>query len=182
MTVRFGINFFSTVTPEQKSGARYFDEALRLSVLADELGYRHVRTVEHYFRPVGILQAGFFYKTLSDPIYSTRNRFSGSASNCAQFPICDVLLSINGPSGHITGFEASWEQRLSFLPGLLNGFGVAANYSYTTSRVTFPTGFNAPASDPTLGRSDHPHLQRQAPNNSTSALPTTKLAWQCALL
>jgi alkanesulfonate monooxygenase SsuD/methylene tetrahydromethanopterin reductase-like flavin-dependent oxidoreductase (luciferase family) len=51
--VRFGINFFSTVRPEQKPAERYFDEALRLSALADELGYSHVRTVEHYFRPYG---------------------------------------------------------------------------------------------------------------------------------
>ena len=35
---------------------------------------------------------------------------------------------------------------------------MAANYSYTTSQVTFPTGFNG-------GRTDHPRLQRQAPNN-----------------
>jgi TonB-dependent receptor len=130
--------------------------------------------VEHYFRPVGILQAGFFYKTLSDPIYPTRSRFANSSTQCAQFAICDVLQSINGPSGHITGFEASWEQRLSFLPGLLNGFGVAANYSYTTSRVTFPTGFNAPASDPSLGRTDHPRLQRQAPNNYNLGLTYDK--------
>lgn len=51
--VTFGINFFSSVRQEQKSGQQYFDEALRLSVLADELGYSHVRTVEHYFRPYG---------------------------------------------------------------------------------------------------------------------------------
>lgn len=52
-TVPFGINFFSSVRPDQKTGEQYFDEALRLSVLADELGYSHVRTVEHYFRPYG---------------------------------------------------------------------------------------------------------------------------------
>ena len=51
--VPFGINFFSSVRPDQKSGDQYFDEALRLSVLADELGFSHVRTVEHYFRPYG---------------------------------------------------------------------------------------------------------------------------------
>jgi TonB-dependent receptor len=126
--------------------------------------------VERYFQPVGILQAGFFYKTLTDPIYSTRNRFPGGPLNT----FYDQLTSINGPSGHITGFEASWEQRLSFLPGLLKGFGVAANYSYTTSQVTFPSGFNAPASDPTLGRADHPHLQRQAPNNYNVGLTYDK--------
>jgi alkanesulfonate monooxygenase SsuD/methylene tetrahydromethanopterin reductase-like flavin-dependent oxidoreductase (luciferase family) len=53
MNVPFGINFFSSVRPEQKSGEQYFDEALRLSVLADQLGYSHIRTVEHYFRPYG---------------------------------------------------------------------------------------------------------------------------------
>jgi len=53
MTRAFGINFFSTVRPDQKSAQQYFDEALRLSEVADELGFSHVRTVEHYFRPYG---------------------------------------------------------------------------------------------------------------------------------
>jgi TonB-dependent receptor len=134
--------------------------------------------VEHYFRPYGILQAGFFYKTLSDAIYSTRNRFTNNSTQCVQYPICDVLESVNGPSGHITGFEASWEQRLAFLPGPLNGLGVALNYSYTSSRVTFPAGFNAvtpTASDPNPpGRNDHAPLQRQAPNNYNVGLTYDK--------
>jgi natural product biosynthesis luciferase-like monooxygenase protein len=53
LSMEFGINFFSSVRQEQKSAAQYFDEALRLSALADELGFSHVRTVEHYFRPYG---------------------------------------------------------------------------------------------------------------------------------
>jgi TonB-dependent receptor len=134
--------------------------------------------IEHYFRPYGILQAGFFYKTLSDAIYSTRNRFTNNPTQCVQYPTCDVLESINGPSGHITGFEASWEQRLAFLPGLLSGLGVALNYSYTSSQVTFPAGFNAvtpDASNPNPpGRSDHPSLQRQAPNNYNIGLTYDK--------
>lgn len=109
--------------------------------------------VEHFFQPLGILQAGFFYKSLSDPIYPTvvilppGDPFAGFQQQ----------QSINGPNAHIAGFEAAWEQRLSRLPGLLSGFGVAANYSYTTSKVTFPSGFSG-------GRIDHPSLQRQAPN------------------
>src|ERR1700704_2040551 len=110
--------------------------------------------VEHFFQPLGIIQAGFFYKRLSDPIYPTTTTLPKSDPN---FPSFQVQESINGPNAHITGFEAAWEQRLSFLPGLLNGLGVAANYSYTTSQVSFPTGFNG-------GRTDHPALQRQAPN------------------
>jgi TonB-dependent receptor len=109
--------------------------------------------VEHYFRPYGILQAGFFYKTLSDPIYPTT-----TAITTGQFVGFHQQESINGPSGHIAGIEAAWEQRLSFLPGLLSGFGVSANYSYSTSQVSFPVTFNG-------GRTDHPALPRQAPNN-----------------
>ena len=109
--------------------------------------------VEHFFQPLGILQAGFFYKQLSNPIYPT-------AVTLTSGPETGFLLtqSINGPNAHITGLEAAWEQRLSRLPGMLGGFGISANYSYTASQVTFPTGFSN-------GRNDHPTLQRQAPNN-----------------
>jgi TonB-dependent receptor len=108
--------------------------------------------VEHYFQPLGILQAGFFYKDLSNPIYNTTQSLT-----TGQFAGFQLNQSINGPNAHITGFEAAWEQRLSRLPGLLNGFGVAANYSYTSSQVSFPVGFSG-------GRTDHPSLLRQAPN------------------
>src|SRR5919202_2780183 len=52
-TLPCGINFFSSVRAHQKSAEQYYDEALRLSILADGLGFSHVRTVEHYFRPYG---------------------------------------------------------------------------------------------------------------------------------
>ena len=116
--------------------------------------------IEHYFQPLGILQAGFFYKALTDPIYATASFVPTSDPN---FPGYLRQQSINGPSAHIAGVEAAWQQRLSFLPGLLNGIGVAANYSYTTSRVTFPDGFSSAVTGG-QGRIDHPSLQRQAPN------------------
>ena len=116
--------------------------------------------VEHFFQPLGILQAGFFYKELADPIYNTAQSLTSGPyfSLCpTNTPNCVLRESVNGPHSHITGIEASWEQRLSFLPGLLNGFGVAANYSYTTSKASFPAGFSG-------GRTDQPAMQRQAPN------------------
>jgi TonB-dependent receptor len=114
--------------------------------------------VEHFFQPLGILQGGFFYKTLHNPIYLTNTLLNPGTLNATL-----LQQSVNGPSAHIYGVEMAWEQRLSRLPGLLNGLGVAANYSYTTSRADFPAGFS-PAKGSTQGRIDHPHLQRQAPN------------------
>jgi TonB-dependent receptor len=115
--------------------------------------------IEHYFQPLGILQGGYFYKQLSNPIYQTASVLGPTDPN----PGYRLLQTINGPSAHIQGFEVSWEQRFSFLPGLLNGLGVSANYSYTQSAVTFPAFFN-PVSAGGEGRLDHPSLPRQAPN------------------
>jgi TonB-dependent receptor len=120
--------------------------------------------VEHFFQPLGIVQLGYFYKHLTDPIYPIANLIyydgtnpctAGSSPSCRQWQLAQ---SINGPNAHIQGFEAQWEQRFSFLPGMLSGFGLNANYGYTTSYVTFPAGFDG-------GRTDHPRLDRTAPNN-----------------
>lgn len=111
--------------------------------------------VEHYFQPLGIVQVGYFYKQLSDAIYSVANLLPNYNNTGKTYQQTE---SINGPNAHIQGFEAEWEQQFSFLPGLLSGFGVNANYSHASSQVSFPTGFDG-------GRTDHPALDRMAPNN-----------------
>lgn len=109
--------------------------------------------IEHYLKPFGVIEAGFFYKYLTNPIFDANTLLTSGifAGNVQTQPI-------NGPHANLTGFEMAWQQRLSFLPGFLNGSGVRANYSYTTSQATFPAGaFN--------NRTDQPALERQAPNN-----------------
>ena len=107
--------------------------------------------LEHYLKPVGIIQFGAFYKYLTDPIYGDT-----IVRTTAPYEGLTESTLINGPHAHIEGIEMSWQQQLRFLPGLLNGMGVSANYSHTASRATFPNGF---------GRTDHPTLLRTAPNN-----------------
>ncbi|MGV9456104.1 LLM class flavin-dependent oxidoreductase [Streptomyces sp. NPDC003635] len=51
--MRIGIVFFPTVGPADKPADQYFDECLRLVDLAEELGYDHVKMVEHYFFTYG---------------------------------------------------------------------------------------------------------------------------------
>ncbi|MDQ2834894.1 MAG: TonB-dependent receptor [Acidobacteriota bacterium] len=105
---------------------------------------------EHFFKGLGVVQGGFFYKKLANPIYNTSTTIQGGPQDGYQ-----VKQSVNGPSAYIAGVELAYQQRLSFLPGMLNGFGVDGNYSYTTSQVTFPVAF---------GRTDKAALLRQAPN------------------
>ncbi|MBI3452271.1 MAG: LLM class flavin-dependent oxidoreductase [Rhodospirillales bacterium] len=51
--MEFGIQFFPDIGPKIKPADRYFAECLALCGVADELGYTHIRTVEHYFEDYG---------------------------------------------------------------------------------------------------------------------------------
>ncbi len=111
--------------------------------------------IEHYINPFGMIEAGYFYKNLTDPLVSTTfpvNSGTFGTSDCS-IVACQGSKPINGGSAWINGFEAAYLQHLSFLPGMLRGLGVSANYGYTASRIS---GI--------AGRSDHPRLVRNAPN------------------
>jgi TonB-dependent receptor len=113
---------------------------------------------EQYLKPFGVIEGGFFYKQISAPIYEGVKSLITSAT-AQQNPLLapyinDILATnVNGSNAHLWGFEVSYQQHLTFLPGLLNGLGVSANYSYTASSAS-----GIPL------RTDQPALQRQAPS------------------
>ncbi len=51
--MQFGVQFFPNFRPTDKSAAEYFGECLDMAEEADELGYTHARSVEHYFERYG---------------------------------------------------------------------------------------------------------------------------------
>jgi TonB-dependent receptor len=110
--------------------------------------------VEHSLKPFGQISAGVFYKNITDPIVNTtvKEPFA-PPTNLGPPDTYFVTQSINAGSAHVQGFEAAYLQHLTFLPGLLSGLGLSANYGYTGSRIS-----GLP------GRSDHPRLLRSAPN------------------
>jgi len=105
---------------------------------------------EKYFRSIGMFQAGFFYKDLSNPIVT-----STTHPTTGQFAGYIVTQPVNLGSAWVTGFEAAYLQHYTSLPGMLSGLGLSANYSYTDSSTS---GLQS------LGRTDHPALLRQAPH------------------
>ncbi len=111
---------------------------------------------ERFLQPIGMIRAGFFYKNLSDPIVQQQTG-PGPDPICtaANFQNCYVVTSRNAGSAYISGLEFSFEQHFTYLPGLLSGTGLIANYSWATSQAT----------DVNPGyRLDKPALLRQAPN------------------
>jgi TonB-dependent receptor len=103
---------------------------------------------ERYLKPVGLIQVGVFYKDITDPIFAVDSSITGGL-----YAGFTQVQPTNGPKAHILGVEASYQQLLTFLSGLMKGLGVSANYSRTTSRAIVPN------------RSDRPALMRQGPNN-----------------
>jgi TonB-dependent receptor len=105
---------------------------------------------EQYLKPLGLFTAGFFYKDIKDPIVVLQT----DGVMYPGFPETFVQDQPNNAgSAHVWGWEAAYQQRWSFLPGLLGGLGFSGNYSYTSS-----------STEGIPGRSDHPPLLRQAPN------------------
>jgi TonB-dependent receptor len=121
---------------------------------------------ENYLQPLGLVQAGFFFKQLTAPQVEITlpgglslsdfppNYFPASVQTVlAQYPGDAITQFSNGENAWIYGFELSFQQHFSYLPGVLKGLGLSANYSYTASREK-----GLPL------RNDHPTTIDQAPN------------------
>jgi alkanesulfonate monooxygenase SsuD/methylene tetrahydromethanopterin reductase-like flavin-dependent oxidoreductase (luciferase family) len=51
--MQFGVQFFPNFHPKDKSPAEYFAQSLAVAQEAEQLGYTHARSVEHYFERYG---------------------------------------------------------------------------------------------------------------------------------
>ncbi|WP_260928068.1 TonB-dependent receptor [Novosphingobium sp. 9] len=89
-------------------------------------------TVEWYFARTGSLTGGLFYKRVDGFLASgTVQRDYGGVTY-------DIATTENSGKGTIKGFEVAYQQFFDFLPGLLSGLGVQANYTFVDSNVTNP--------------------------------------------
>ncbi|PWV53601.1 TonB-dependent receptor [Chitinophaga sp. S165] len=101
---------------------------------------------EQYFKSVGILSGGVFYKSISDFIYTYRDnaytteKFAADYKDVSTNPIpageeWTYKQARNGDNVKVYGFEVALQRQLDFLPGFLKGFGVYVNYTYTKSKA-----------------------------------------------
>lgn len=94
---------------------------------------------EHYFRSVGLLSGGVFYKNIRDFIYVYSDQQYNTAKFDAEYPGLTNPIPTgetwaykqarNGDNVKVYGFEVAIQRQLDFLPGL----GVYLNYTFTKS-------------------------------------------------
>ena len=126
--MEFGISFFPNVGPEDKSAQDYWDEALSLVDMCDSLGYTHVRTVEHYFKPYG----GYTPSPLVFLAAASQRTKKARLVTGAVLPAFNNPLKVAGEAGMldaISGGRLDLGLARAFMPHEFERFGVSLDES-----------------------------------------------------
>jgi TonB-dependent receptor len=84
-------------------------------------------TIEYYFSPESVIQAGVFYKKIDDFIVNAEFEngvFAGIAYD-------EAVIPINGDEAEVRGFEFAYGQAFTMLPAPFDGLLANVNYTYT---------------------------------------------------
>ena len=102
--------------------------------------------LEHYFKNVGIISGGAFYKNLKNFIYMYNDRMFKNSQFSQLFPALNNPIKDgdtwkfsqyrNGDEVDVYGFEVAFQRQLDFLPGkFLQGLAIYTNYTFTKSKA-----------------------------------------------
>jgi alkanesulfonate monooxygenase SsuD/methylene tetrahydromethanopterin reductase-like flavin-dependent oxidoreductase (luciferase family) len=133
--MEFGIQFFPDVGPAEKSAQAYWADALALVAHCDDLGYSHVRTVEHYFNAYGGYSPNPIVFLAAAAMRSAKARLVTGAV----LPVFNNPLKLAGEIGMldaISGGRLDVGFARAFLPHEFARFGVSVN----ESRARFDEG------------------------------------------
>jgi hypothetical protein len=97
--------------------------------------------VQKYFEPVGIFEASVFLKEIKNYTRTISTIVGTGPGNGFDGQYAGYTLNspLNTGDARIRGFEISYRQQYTFLPGFFRGFGSFANFSYTQAQGNFGT-------------------------------------------
>jgi TonB-dependent receptor len=97
--------------------------------------------LDYYFEPVGYLSAGWFRKKITDFIAAgvDNGTIPSGADNGydGEYAGFTRLTSLNAGTAYVQGWEFSYQQQFTFLPGFLQGLGGAANFTVLDTHGDF---------------------------------------------
>jgi len=98
-------------------------------------------SIEYYFEPAGTVSASWFHKTIKDYIVNGIPAGTVGAGNNNGFNgeyVGFLLLTrANAGTAIVQGWEFTYQQQFTFLPGLLKGLGGSANYTLIQTTGNF---------------------------------------------
>lgn len=90
---------------------------------------------EYYFKSVGLLSGGLFFKKINDFVYQYQEEASSDALGTGTTGY-RVYQPLNGDAATIFGAEFAFQRQLDFLPGFAKNFSFYLNYTFLTSKAT----------------------------------------------
>jgi TonB-dependent receptor len=108
---------------------------------------------EWYFSKGSLLSLAVFYKNIDSFVQNlTENKTlaqGGYSPAEIQTILAGTLLNgseifafnqpVNSPGGPLKGLEVNYQQQFTFLPGMLQNFGLLLNYTYVDSKIDYIT-------------------------------------------
>ena len=89
--------------------------------------------LEYYFEPAGSISVGWFHKTVKDYIVNGIDAGTvGSGNNNGfngEYDGFTLLTRANAGTATVQGWELTYQQQFTFLPGLLKGLGASGNFT-----------------------------------------------------
>ena len=97
--------------------------------------YNFDLSAEYYFKSIGLVSLGFFYKSVNDVIVD--EAWQGMAP---EIPISgtyeyDITKPINAYDANLYGIEAAYQRDFSFIAPALKCLGFYGNYTYTANKT-----------------------------------------------
>ncbi len=140
----FGRPSFNNLTPNETPNENNQSLTINNPSLLPQTARNWDATLEYYFEPVGSLSIGWFHKTIKDYIVSgidsgtigtgTSNGYNGD------YPGFTLLTSANAGTAIVQGWEFSYQQQFTFLPGFLKGLSGLVNYTLLDTHGDFGEG------------------------------------------
>ena len=96
-------------------------------------------SVQKYFEPIGLFEVSAFLKQISNYSRTITTVIAAGSENGFDGNYAGYTLSspVNTGDARVRGFEISYQQQFTFLPGFWKGFGAFANFSYTQAVGNF---------------------------------------------
>ncbi len=87
---------------------------------------------EYYFRSIGLVSAGVYYKQISDFIVDAM--VEDQTIGGTEFK--ELYKAVNAGDANLFGVEVAFQRDLGFISPVLRNFGIYTNYTYNHSKVT----------------------------------------------
>jgi len=137
----FGRPSFNNALPNETASESTQTLTVNNPALLPQTAQNWDASLEYYFEPVGALSVGWFHKTIKDYIVSgivagTVGTGTGNGYN-GEYAGFSLLRAANAGTAIVQGWEFSYQQQFTFLPGFLKGLSGLVNFTVLDTHGDF---------------------------------------------